>query len=434
MTPDRPEEEDDTDVDPERDLSITADVANPEEVLGAIDDVAYPTELIGPSHVMRLGRAGKPLVVFFGAKDLAEGRYNFVQPGGELNAHVLFVNNGANHWYQWGIPGFGNNFTETLACLRCWQVALKAPEICLIGTSMGGYAAIQYGAALGARVLAFSTDATLASEFSRSANHYTGAKSGLGAPSCDDLRPVVAQTQANITLIVGERDWGDVYGAHQLAMAGAVRVISLIGVDHWVPSLLTRQSRLGPMLRAFAAGKDLPVQQDAGSAAMHPDYAKLLYAAHLAGYRNDWADAEAKARAALLAYPDGEAAEMILGWALIKLDRHVEAIEPLARAVASQPTDVETLHRLSLALRRAGATQRARQISRQVLVLDPGYHAAHYALGMILMQDGNLKGAHDAVAIALRIMPKNASYRERLADIAKRMTKKRPAKPAESEV
>lgn len=375
----------------------------------------YPTALSGPSHLVRpadTGPAGKGrrLVVFFGAKDLAEGQFNFLQLGHELPETCIFLNNGANDWYQWGIPGFGDSFTGSLDLLRRWAAAMQAEEICMIGSSMGGYAAIQYGAALGARVLAFSSDAVLAEPLSRSAAYLTGT----GAPTCPDLRPVVAASGARFTLMLGERDATDIWSAHQLAQAGPVTVQSLIGMDHHVPSALSRRSRLGPLLRSFVAGQDLPVQPDAGAAVTTPGHAPALRAAQVAEAVADWAEAEAQARLALAAYPCGEAANMILGWALFRQNRFAEAIAALSTALVSQPADGETALRLAGALRRGGAAVQARQLLLQILARDPGAHRAHYALSLTQSQLGQTQAARQSLQRALRILPRHQPYLDRL--------------------
>ncbi len=376
----------------------------------------YPTTLSGASHLVVPGTTGRRLVVFFAAKDLGEGRYNFLQLGRELPDTVIFVNNGANDWYQWGIPGLGDSLEASLDSLRRWRDAVQATEICTIGTSMGAYAAIQYGAALGARVLAFSSDAQLGAPLSRSAAFFTGGTyAGARAPTCPDLRPLVGG--ADVTLFVGERDAVDIHAAHLLQGAGLGRVVSLIGADHHVSSFLSRRSRLGPLLRRFVAGQTLPMQPDTGAAVMQPGHAQALYAAHLAAAAQDWGLTEASARQALAAYPCGEAAEMILGWALIQQDRPAEAADVLARALASQPDDSQTLLRLAAALRRSGGALRAEQLYQSLLTREPGHHAARYALGMVRMQRGDTAGARQALREALRILPGHAPYLARLKAI-----------------
>lgn len=382
---------------------------------------AYPTELTGASHHVQLGQEGRRLVLFFGAKDLALETFNFFQLGRELPDTLIFLNNGSNDWYQYGIPGFGDDFDRSVATLKQWQQAVGATEICTVGTSMGAYGAIQYGAALGARVLCFATDAVLNAPHTQSAQHFIGEH----PPSCPDLRPLLAKHAKRITLLVGERDPVDLHSAWQLHQAGPLNVISLIGADHIVPTFLSRRARLGPLLRAFVDGDELPVQPDAGRAITSKGYCKAVFAAHGATSERDWPKAEIHARAALKKYPYGEAASLLLGRALLQQERYEEAVGWLAGAIASAPNDIATLTQLAAAYRHLGGAARARQIHTQILTQSPGYHPSHFALGIIQLSEGDLVGADKSVRTALRLAPTSKTYNSRLKNITARIAAKK---------
>jgi hypothetical protein len=357
------------------------------------------------------------LVIFFGAKDLADEGYNFLQLGRELSEHRMFINNGANEWYQYGVPGFGNSLKATLKTLRDWQAALGVDEICTVGTSMGAYGAIQYGTALNARILAFSVDAVLQEKHSRSAEFFIGTE----PPSCPDLRVLLSAETPDVTLLVGERDPVDLHAAAQLAQAAPINVISLVGVDHIVPTHLKRRSRLGPLLRAFVNGTELPAQPDRGDALTSKDYVPALFDAHSAFEEGNLESAITDAKTALESYPYGEAAESILGQALAKQGKHSEAVTWLARSLASQPKDFKLQVLLALALRQCGASARAQQIYDQILLQQPGYHTSHYGLGVLHLEAGRLKDAHASFLTAQRLAPQNSSYRKRVKALAKQL-------------
>ena len=378
---------------------------------------AYPTELTGPSHHVQIGQDGRRLVLFFGAKDLAIEHFNFFQLGRELPDTLIFLNNGANDWYQYGIPGFGDDFDSSVATLKQWQEAVGATEICTVGTSMGAYGAIQYGAALGARVLSFATDTVLNALHTQSAQHFIGTQ----PPSCPDLRALLPDYAENITLLVGERDPVDLYSAWQLQQEGPINVISLIGADHIVPTFLSRRARLGPLLRAFVNGKKLPDQPDAGRAIVTKGYCEAIFTAHDAAIERNWPTVEIHARAALERYPYGEAASLLLGRALLQQEHYEDAIVWLASAVASAPNDYATQTQLAAAYRHLGGDARARQIHTQILAQNPGYHPSHFALGIIKLTEGDLAGADKSVRRALRIAPTSKAYKSRLKNITARI-------------
>lgn len=369
----------------------------------------YPTSLSGPHHHILPKPGSRQLVIFFGAKDLKPEHFNFFQLGRELEAHRIFVNNGANHWYQYGIPGLGESYDETLQNLRNWADYLETEEICTIGTSMGGYGAIQYGAALGARVLAFSTDARLSVPGSQSARHFTGTE----PPSCPDLVEHLARHRADVTLLAGERDPGDLLAAWHLQQAPGVQVRSVIGVGHILPTALSRQARLGPLLRGFLDHAPIPDHTIWGGALAAGDYAQSCHEAERARIDQDWEKARELAQQALCTYPGGEAAELILARIEMQLRRWDEALNTLGRLIAKSPNDPELATEFARALRELGAYDQARFILGQILERLPDYHRAHYALSLIANLQSDTEAAEYHVSEALRIQPKITAYRKR---------------------
>jgi len=213
-----------------------------------------------------------------------------------------------------------------------------------------------------------------------------------------------------VTLLVGERDPVDLHAAAQLADAAPINVISLIGVDHIVPTHLKRRSRLGPLLRAFVEGKDIPLQPDKGGALHAKAYVPALFAAHSALEEDDLGSAVEHAQKALNAYPYGEAAESILGQALAKQGHYSDAITWLTRSLASQPKDFKLQVLLASAMRKSGGQDRARQIYENVLFQQPGFHTAHYGLGLLHLEAGRVLEAHACFKAGQRCAPQNSTY------------------------
>ncbi len=391
----------------------------------------YPTSLSGPCHhILPLdGEADRPLIVFFGAKDLDEGAFNFFQVGRELEAHRFFFNNGENHWYQYGIPGFGDSPEAVVIQLLLWKEALGASKIYMVGTSMGGYGAIHYGCLLNAGILAFSTDAVLQRSPSQSRRFFTGTKPA----TCPDLRALVAKHKPDLTLVVGERDVPDLYSAWELCRTASVRAISMIGAGHIMPSFLSRQARLGPMLRQLIKGQKISYNVGSGSALTAEGYAKKSFAALRAARKKgpDWSAVEQHAREALQTYPNGEAAQVLLGEALLRQDRHAEAVPVLSQALVGQTEDIDTLLLLSLVLRRTQGIERAKAICHGILDKRPGYAKALVALALTYVADQNLEAARTYIMKAVRIQPDNATFRKHLERIeGKLLAAKTAAKPA----
>ena len=377
----------------------------------------YPSSLCGPSHHILPweGSSPRPMVVFFGAKDLAEGVFNFFQQGRELKAHRFFFNNGENHWYQYGIPGFADSDAAVLDLLARWREVLQATRIYMVGTSMGGYAAIRYGAALGADILAFSTDAVLNAPQSQSAAHFTGTQ----PPTCPDLRPLVREAAPDLTLIVGERDLSDLKSARDLMRVARIKAISMVGGGHIMPTFLSRQARLGPLLRDFVAGKGVGVEAGTGRALTAKGYVEQGFEA-LCEARSDGADwdrVERLTRAALEAYPNGEAAQALLGEALLHLNRPAEALAVLSQAAVGCGDDVNLLLLLCVALRLNQGTARAKAICQGILEKQPGHVRTLISLALTHMADREFQPARFCLLRALRREPGNAAVRRHLAKV-----------------
>lgn len=376
-----------------------------------------PGTISGPCHrilIWEEDEKPRPLVVFFGAKDLEEGQFNFPSLNHSLRAHRLLLNNGGNQWYQGGIPGFGADFETCAAQLLRWQEALGASEICLIGTSMGAYGALRYGARLGLRVLAFSCDHRLGATLSKSRRYYDGPEP---AP-CPDLRPSirVAPQGFSATLLVGERDVGDLYAALQLQSTGRVQAVSILGADHFIPMFLSKRGKLSRMLTNFVEQGCTSLPCARGRALEISNYVATVYAATLAEDRRDWDEAEARAREALAYYSDGEAARLLLGRLLVSSKRYQEAISILSQALVVAPED-RGLSMLAQALREEGQLGQALMIHETILAREPGMHSSHYAIALILQKMGRLSDARDALMHALRIKPNHATYLERMHKI-----------------
>lgn len=384
----------------------------------------YPMPLSSASfHILpREEAASDTLVIFFGAKDLGNSSFNFFQIGRELPEHVIFVNNGVNDWYQYGIPELGETFEACVEVFRSWAEVLDVSNICCIGTSMGGWGAMRYGAALNARVLAFSSDVIFCDIASRSRAYFTGSHS----VACADLRQVLNESEAQVTFVIGERDPIDLYAASLLTECEGVEVISLVGCGHFVPPHLSREGRLGPLVRSFVAGTALPVAPDRGKLAHNKPYVEAIYAAQKAVVRGEWQRVAEQAEAALEHVPYGEAAEVLLGRARIKLGDYLGAVRPLtSAAISDPPTDPEARVLLATAWRRAGALERSAQLSMSILTQNPGNAPAHYNLALLAKANGLDAKARAYVEAALRRKPDNKHYSALLTKLSKAQAKKK---------
>lgn len=381
----------------------------------------WPGPLSGPSHLLQPwveDAEVRPLVVFFGAKDLLEEQFNFPSLGRGVPAHRLFLNNGSNSWYQGGIPQFAKDFQACSDLIQRWADVLEANEICCVGTSMGAYGAILHGARLGARVLAFSVDHMIASPGSQSERHYDGP---CPVPY-PELSHVVsgAKKGCTVQLISGERDIADLYSTYKLADLAGISACSVIGADHYVPSCLSRRNHLNRILQGFVKGAKLEIPM-LGSALNHPGYIENVFKAKLLLDEGKFERAREMARSGQDEIIDGEAANLTLAKALQKLGRHEEAINIFSRALVTAPGEVKTLSLLAQSLRRTGRLVSARAVHEYILLLAPGHHSSNYALALINHKEGQIQKAYAEIKRALNVAPNNKAYRERLAIIQKNL-------------
>ena len=92
------------------------------------------------------------LVVFSGLKQnpRAVPGFSFKKPTAELPVKKLFLRDLDRSWFLQGLHGVTADVDETVAFLRAEAVAAGARRIVLTGYSLGGFAALLYGALLGA--------------------------------------------------------------------------------------------------------------------------------------------------------------------------------------------------------------------------------------------------------------------------------------------
>ena len=88
-------------------------------------DLPYPGPLSGQSHQIWPDDRSRSLMVFFGARDLAPGQFNFVQISRDLPATRIFLNNGSNDWYLGGIPGLAADLPGLSDWLAAWARAMN---------------------------------------------------------------------------------------------------------------------------------------------------------------------------------------------------------------------------------------------------------------------------------------------------------------------
>jgi hypothetical protein len=79
-----------------------------------------------------------------GTTAFALPRFEFVKSLEELNISCLFVRDVNRHWYHSGVAGLGDDIPSVASSIN--EYARRHPVVATLGHSMGGYAALMFGA------------------------------------------------------------------------------------------------------------------------------------------------------------------------------------------------------------------------------------------------------------------------------------------------
>ena len=318
----------------------------------------------------------------------------------------MFLNNGQNEWYQRGIPDFGDTITDTIDKIKQWISALNIIETYTMGTSMGGYAAIQYGIALNAKILAFAPDVILCDEHTKSKKFLL---KGI-TPVCSDLRTIIDNTKHTIDIMVGESDIEDLYSVSLLRKYKQVRITSLRDVDHFVPSSLTKKSYFIRMVNNFIDNKPLPELPMIGEALTVEGFIEMVVQALKFYNKNNWVEAQKHAQEALIKAPLSEAALLLLGHSYFKQGNFLDAMESFSLAANMSPSNPNCLFMLAETFRKLENTKQAFYLLNILTDKFPNFAKAYYSQGIISLQNNKKSKAKELISIASRLEPKNKTF------------------------
>lgn len=277
----------------------------------------------GDNHLLIRNTESKKLVLLFSGTYKNNGRFDFWNVAQNLKseANVLLLNNGKNQWYQQGIPDFGKSLLDSTSRIKQLAEQLSVTEIYTIGVSMGGFGAILFGKLLGAKVLAFGIDSLLGIVGSRSKKSMHPSTTLVH----QDLIPFLTESNVDLTLIVGEMDILDLYGANRIRSLPGVKTISVRGMDHGGGRYIDKTQGLADFIKRFIDAQALPELNERGTALESPNLVIGLYRAHCLGLEGDWEKAVNILQPLIDHHPMSEIAHYALGIALLKLKKYADA-------------------------------------------------------------------------------------------------------------
>lgn len=367
-------------------------------------------QLEGPHFKIVPSLGSSRLLVFFAGTNKTDGKFDFWKVGNSQADHKLFLNNGANEWYQNGIPGFADNVVSIGQRIEQIATSLGATDIILHGVSMGGYAAALFAKLIGCRAMAFGFDSRLRLPHTRS------MQIAKTVPLVfSDLSKVSSQSSTAILHIAGEVDAMDLKSAsHFLDMYG-VSTLTLRGVGHGGAPFIEQKYGLSGFIKKFATSAVLPEIFEKGRAAKSSVLVDRLVELHVCTKAKDWVKAKVAANLVLEVDPSNETANYWLGTILLASKSTSDAIRYLASAVGSAPHFTNAQYRLARAFMEIKDVERAKFHMQEHAKLSPESVLAQVFLSDLTRVEGRLDEANTMLRKAFDLAPENQSVLLRMA-------------------
>lgn len=273
-----------------------------------------------------------------------------------LGVHTLFVRDMNQFWYLSGVEGVGDTVGEIAAFLQDEKEILGAQSLCVLGSSMGGYAALLFGHLLKADVaLAFGPQIYLdrATRKSLEVDYYSYESTLAQVESAARTRGVERYLKitnllpldiGKVNIHIGQNEAGDINQAKGLNDQHNVKFVLWPGGNHMVVKALRDEGKLLPLLRKhFCVERDLssePVVETLDAESLRSAGNKLVQA-------GEYEKAIDTYSAALQAC-DGSSHHLILGnraLCMLKLKRFEEGWHDADAAVCLDPKNVKALYR-----------------------------------------------------------------------------------------
>lgn len=379
---------------------------------------AFPTPLKGDNHSIFVRSGSSKLVIFFAAINMKENQFNFWQLGREIDENVIFVNDPSNQWYLNGIPSLGISLDKTMLCLKKWINHLEIEDVYTVGTSMGGHAAIHYGIELDANILSFPAEVILGEQHSRSIQHLE-----RDIVKKEFLLEKIADFDKTIHMIIGESTPKDLINAGYIRGFENVKVYSLLGTDHYVPSVISRSSKLYALLMKFVSTGivEEDLFSNLGNFNLYDDelFANLTEAYQNFGSAN-FEKAIFYAKRILTRFPAFESALYIIGDSYLQEKEYQLSMSYLANATIIAPNNADYLFKYSHVIRMLGDKKSSLHILDTLIQKFPNYAKAYYARGNMQIEEGNESQALESFKLAFSLNNKNKKFEDKYFKLYKK--------------
>jgi tetratricopeptide (TPR) repeat protein len=199
-------------------------------------------------------RASEDVCVAFSSRDTAPGKFTFFKTLSNSRANVIYLNDYSNSWFLQGTPDFPDE-VFFISWLRKQIDVLKAPsgKLTMIGASMGAYAALKYGAILGAdRIFSLGPESELCIPLGRSITSISADFKGKG-----NIAGLEYKNPKDVLIISGSNDIVDLYSASRFQSCNPEIDVRLIrNRTHVVAKYLNAQFNLDNIVSGFLSKGD----------------------------------------------------------------------------------------------------------------------------------------------------------------------------------
>jgi len=196
------------------------------------------------------------LITFGGIRNgLGMPQFEFVRSLGSLKANKIFVRDFAQAWYQKGVPGH----PSVLALADYLAKHTQGQQTLIIGNSMGGFAALLFGALINATyTIAFAPQTFIGAKLRaiHKDNRWNNELSRLHEESGTEgeyynLLPIMEQYQPSAEIVYGGNARMDALHAERLAHVPSIRLQCQEQGLHNVIVLLRDSGRLKEMVEKW---------------------------------------------------------------------------------------------------------------------------------------------------------------------------------------
>lgn len=363
-------------------------------------------------YMLQRGRVTGKLLVVFSSMKIPAGRFTFVRSLERFPYDVLYVNDADNGWYQTGIPGMGRSVKEACEAINGVAAQIGATEIYTLGSSMGAFGALLFGAKLRAPSLSFDPETIL---------DLPGSRSAINMPRNSprihkDLFLDLAASQSQAHIFAGEMDVVDLHCAHRVSGLDRVTVVTLTDQAHSTAAHMHGLYGLERIATDFVEGKPLPDLSNRGDLCRYPNVVRALYESEAAVRRRDFGAAVSILSPVAADSMRAGAPWYRLGVAQLHLGQVDDAIRSQRIAVQLCPSYPKARLQLGIGLRRAKKLEEAIEQLSEASALDPSFAAPHYQRALALKELGRTDDAEAALTKAWKLDPANKVVGDALAD------------------